>query len=172
MCAYRGWKPIAGRRASSEATSMTSWMRSRQRSPRAWPEPSRYLQAPGPGLTWGESPKALMCFDAFCFVFWHGQHLSTFICFLILDGHIWDDDLVPGLLISKDLGFWWIWFQMKKNVVNVKDPGFQWFFLMGFAMVKIWVVCNILQRLGKLHYIRFWGDVSSKSGCNQQKRWI
>jgi hypothetical protein len=30
----------------------------------------------------------------------------------------------------------------EKNVVNVKDPGFRLFFLMGFAMVKIWVVCN------------------------------
>ena len=43
---HRGRKPIAaGQRASWEATSTTSWMRSRRRSPRAWPEPSHYLQA-------------------------------------------------------------------------------------------------------------------------------
>ena len=166
MCAYRGWKPQGGERPRRRPL----WLPGR--------EAAREAQGLGPSQVatsrrqvWCEEKvPRLWCALMLCvFVFWHGQHLSTFICFF--DSwwtHLgWWSGSRPF-----DLKRPRILMDLVSNEENMlwKTLDFDVFLFDGFYNGQN---LGSLQRLGKLHsYIRFWWDVSSKSGCSQQKRWI
>ena len=88
---------LLGREAAGEAQGLgpSQVAASRRQGSARW--------APGPGLTWGECPKALMIFDMV-------NILIEFGCLMEIWGWwIWFRAFWI-VLISKNLGFSWIWF--------------------------------------------------------------